>query len=799
VILTIRIKKIRIKAFRGIPNLELELDGKSLVLRGENGTGKSSLIDSIEFFFTGRVMHLEGVRGLSLKEHGPHVNFSHGDVDVDITFDPGNVTLTRTFASAPSPPRHLKDYFETAQTGTFILRRAQVLEFIESQPAERFRAIGNIIGLGDLDNIELEMMRARDDLSGKVESNKGDIQRLLSGLIEVLGGDIRTVRDVVPALNKILRKEKLPLINSLEEAGKHAEEMLKTVKKTISIDQISLLNKMIGDTRTDLITEDFVNRLTGFNSKVKKLLQEETTRKISLIGLLEIGRKIIEQGRLDECPICEQKIDRERVLSRLSERVSLVEALSKEASQVRSASVPILDILKGTIARMQSIASTIESFDQLSGERNRIQEALQSLRTLNDEILAAKDLDGEVSISTLTDQKNSINNLIATLSKSCQELLDHIDLTNEEKKLLQIVRLIEQVRTKTEELSRIESEKLENERRFNLAEKIYSTFSATKKSKIQGVYSNIQEDIQKFYSMLHPNDPHKNIQLIVALGRRASTELKIESFGRMGEDPRALTSEGHLDSLGLCVFLAFVKRFDTDCSLIVLDDVVNTIDSGHRDNICKLLLEEFQDKQLLITTLDGVWYEQLRASQHAYGLEGNFKNMIIIDWDVSAGPRIRGYKPRWEKIQEDISTGDRTSAGNEGRQYLEWILEQICEVTEAPVPFRSSRRYEIRDLLVPARKRLDSLIAEDGFKTTMSESFRELERTIIMGNLLSHNNVLVEEVSMSEVKGFCEAVNNLHNAFSCPNCKHLLGYYRDLGILRCSNTRCKNPVEVKTK
>ncbi len=98
------IKTINVHAFRGIPDLELELDGKSVIIRGENGTGKSSIVDAIEFFFTGKVSHLEGVRGLSLQRHGPHVRYRPEDIKIEITFNPGNVPLTRTFTSAPDPP-----------------------------------------------------------------------------------------------------------------------------------------------------------------------------------------------------------------------------------------------------------------------------------------------------------------------------------------------------------------------------------------------------------------------------------------------------------------------------------------------------------------------------------------------------------------------------------------------------------------------------------------------------------------------------------------------------------------------
>ena len=43
-----KIKNINVHAFRGIRDLELELEGKSLLIQGENGTGKSSIVEAIE-------------------------------------------------------------------------------------------------------------------------------------------------------------------------------------------------------------------------------------------------------------------------------------------------------------------------------------------------------------------------------------------------------------------------------------------------------------------------------------------------------------------------------------------------------------------------------------------------------------------------------------------------------------------------------------------------------------------------------------------------------------------------------
>ncbi|MCG2735373.1 MAG: AAA family ATPase [Candidatus Methanoperedenaceae archaeon] len=796
----IKIKGIKIHAFRGIPELELELNDKSLLLRGENGTGKSSIIDALEFFFTGKISHLEGVKGLSLQRHGPHVNFSPTDVNIEMSFNPGNISLNRTFASPPTIPDEFKDYFQITQKGTFILRRLQLLAFIMSKPADRFRAIGSIIGIEPLDEIELGMMRVRDDLKGEVESKKLDIDLLIIDISTIMGRNISNTEDVLPALNEKLKEAKLPLIKSFEDVDKHAQEMLKAVKKAENIDRIRVLDEILETIKIDLIDYKVVEELNSFNDKVKYLLQEHIRLELSVADILENGRKVLkEEEKIDICPLCEQKIDRLSLLARIDNRLRTLRDLSDKASEIRTLSVPIINKLEGMKDKLIIINSKIEPFPELAEEKSKIIEKIAFLDEFVSQVMSAKDLKNEISSQIFGQQKNDINGIWSSISTKCGQLFNDIGLTKEEQKVLSVVRLIEQAKSKSIDISRVQSEHRIYKKQYEFAEKIFFTFSEVKKAKIQEVYDSIQTDIQNFYSSLHPKDPHKNIELTVALGKRASTELTIESFGRGGEDPRALTSEGHLDSLGLCIFLAFVKKFNECCTLVILDDIVSTVDAHHRENICKLLFEEFKDKQLLITTHDGVWYEQLRASQRAYKIEGDFKNLVIVDWSVDTGPKILQYKPRWEKILEKITSGDKNSAGNEGRQYLEWLLKKICVVTNATVPVNNWDSGTVGDLFAHARRRVDELVKDESYKGKISNAFTELEKTIILGNLLSHDNKLADEVSIDEVKNFCFRVHELYEVFLCPNCDDFIGYFRDLKILRCPNQNCSDPIEFKTK
>lgn len=796
--MSVKIKRVNIHAFRGIPDLELELEGRSLLLRGENGTGKSSIVEAIEFFFTGKISPLEGVQGLSLQRHGPHVNFTPNDVNIEITFDPGNVSLYGTFVAMPSPSKQLEEYFQVTQKGTFILRRSQILAFITSKPADRFRAIGSILGIEPLDDVELEMMRLRDELEGKVASKIGEINRLTKDLSRIIGKDVTGVSEILPVLNEMLQGANLPLIKSLEEVDKHAEQMLKSVRKAESLDKIRVLNEILETTKAPLISEGIINELSDLNEKVGHLLQDKVRLELSVADLLETGRRVIEQEKLDICPLCEQRIDRETLLAEIDKRLNTLRNLSDKASEIRRISVPITDNLKGILSKIEAAILKVEQFGELSDEKGKLQGISDFLKGFITRAASAKDLNNDIPIQEFSQQKDKLNGIAVAISTKCSQLLESIGLTEEERKVLEVVRLIEQARTKAKDISKINLELKIYQIYHKLAETIYSSFSEIKKTKIQEIYNAIQGDIQRFYSMLHPDEPHSNIELIVVLGRRASTELRIESFGRR-EDPRALKSEGHLDSLGLCIFLAFVKKFNEGCSLIVLDDVVTTIDAGHRENICKLLFEEFGDKQLIITTHDGVWYEQLCAYQRVYGIDGIFKNLIITGWNVDRGPTMQPYKPRWEKIQEKITAGDKTGAGGDGREYLEWVLKRICKITNAPVPVNNWDSGMVGDLLPHAKKRIESLIREEEFTARILEAFQSLESTIIMGNLLSHDNILAEEVSIEEVDRFCHSVHNVHTLFLCPSCEHFIAYSHDFKIMRCSNPGCRDPIEVKTR
>jgi ABC-type lipoprotein export system ATPase subunit len=494
------------------------------------------------------------------------------------------------------------------------------------------------------------------------------------------------------------------------------------------------------------------------------------------------------------CPLCGQAIDRAELMKQINERLQTLTQLSGEASEIRQFSLDAESKVNRVTSELEGICSELKSYKQFDATRAKLEQLAIFFRGFEGKIKSAREFREMLPVEAFGANNAKLEKLMKSLAAKCQTMLKRIGVPEDWKNKIEAITAVSQAKGLISEITKIEGVLKIEGQQLEYVEKLYNEFSSTKKKKLDEIYGAIVGNVNDFYSKLHPGDPHKNIELRIASGRRASAELKIESFEKAKEDPRAFTSEAHQDSLGLCIFLAFVKKFNEGCNLIVLDDVVSTIDAQHRDLICDLLLEQFGDYQLVVTTHDGIWYEQLRSHQRAFGVDGHWKNLEIIRWAVKTGPVIEPFKPRWEKIEAKIKSGDKTGAANEGRSYVEWLLKEICKATSARPVIRE--RYTVADLLPPAKERVNELTKGSQFNGIALKAFQDLEATVIMGNLLLHDNPEIENVSVKEVERFCQAVHQLHSVFTCPECASFLKYYQDMKKLRCPDSRCQKPTEI---
>ena len=132
------------------------------------------------------------------------------------------------------------------------------------------------------------------------------------------------------------------------------------------------------------------------------------------------------------------------------------------------------------------------------------------------------------------------------------------------------------------------------------------------------------------------------------------------------------------------------------------------------------------------------------------------------------------------------------------RQYLEWLLLEICEAIKVEVPFRADNRYTVGDLLGPSRKRISKLIKDPLRKEDILSKYQDLEISTRYGNLLSHYNPDAVNISNEEIETFLDAVIKLHNIFQCDNCHNFLYYNDSSHYIECVSHKCENRTSIKT-
>ena len=76
-----------------------------------------------------------------------------------------------------------------------------------------------------------------------------------------------------------------------------------------------------------------------------------------------------------------------------------------------------------------------------------------------------------------------------------------------------------------------------------------------------------------------------NLRMRLAEESSGSLNYGADFGGQSDIQPQAYYSDSHLDTLGVCVFLALTKRYADDSRIVVLDDVFTSVDQHHLGRI----------------------------------------------------------------------------------------------------------------------------------------------------------------------------------------------------------------------
>jgi hypothetical protein len=227
---------------------------------------------------------------------------------------------------------------------------------------------------------------------------------------------------------------------------------------------------------------------------------------------------------------------------------------------------------------------------------------------------------------------------------------------------------------------------------------------------------------------------------------------------------------------------------------LVLDDIVSTIDSSHRNRIIELIFENFPEKQIIITTHDQIWYDQIINTQKMFNIRNSFRNYTISKWNIKSGVDLIPYKKKTEVIENKLDSMDKSGSGNEIRQYLEYILSNACEKLIAKIPFKMNGRYTLNDYFENFGIRINQikLNRDVEWKKNVLKVYDELDKYRTIINSLSHFNDLATNISIDEIRDVFVKSEELNKLLTCGTCEYMLEYDYSSKLIMCVNQKCKN-------
>ncbi len=186
----------------------------------------------------------------------------------------------------------------------------------------------------------------------------------------------------------------------------------------------------------------------------------------------------------------------------------------------------------------------------------------------------------------------------------------------------------------------------------------------------------------------------------------AGLNLRVDFYGRGKYPPHTLHSEGHQDSMGLCLYLALNEEIAGKyVDLIVLDDVMMSINLGHRRQFSHLLKTDFPGQQFLITTHDSTWARQLRTD----GVVTRDNLIELAGWTVNKGPRVTLGADVWRFVEEALGRDNVKSAAVHLRNGMEEYYSYVCSDLGAQTTHKLDCRWDLGELMHPAFPRYKDL------------------------------------------------------------------------------------------
>jgi energy-coupling factor transporter ATP-binding protein EcfA2 len=673
----LNLASLTLEALRGATQpfeLRFESGKKITIVYGENGSGKSTICDALDLLGNDGVSSLTG-KGLSTTTKYWH-STNRRSTDIRVTLAAKSETWTAqvikgkvVIVPSGSRPR------------VAILRRHQILNLIAGRAGDRYEALRPFIAIDAIDD------------------NERSLRDLINSTRKQLGIAEARIGENLQTLENVWKQAGAPAPSMLAWAEAEAKRDTADLNQSIAAIQSYLKLREHLDSRTKDI-ETAANRvntakdaLSIAESELSGALTGAVTGSEELTQLLQTASHFFQRHEHPEaCPLCESR----EFATTLPQTV---EAKLKALSSVRVA-------LNQKDAAKRSVDGAAAQFETASKQATRAAgELCEACATKWHSDLPSpesivglsqtRDIDESTGQWSL-EELHKLSDSAATLAKLLEPELAR---RAQRKSLLQTVRdALDQYKHNIQQKEELDS-------LLPRLEKAHEIFMGERRAFVDEILGRIATRVGELYEEVHPGEGLSKISLQLDPTKRASLDVVSQFPGAKDSPPGAYLSESHLDTLGVCIFIALAEEETPQETILVLDDVVASVDEPHVDRIIEMVYDVSQRfAHCLLTTHYRPWREKFRWG---YLQKGECQFVELGEWSWVDGIVTSKSTPRIDRLQVHLAEAlpEPSDVCACAGVILEALLDFLTLRYECAVPRRRTKPT-LGDLLPAMNKKL---------------------------------------------------------------------------------------------
>jgi hypothetical protein len=755
-----RIKAIQLSWFRGAAVKDsLKLGCKSMVVYGENGSGKSSFVDAVEYVLNGgKIKHLaHEYSGKRQEKAIPNTHMPEGEkTALSIKFKDDSELLVEIKPDGSSKSSGA----EAIAMGTWdyqrtVLRQDELAAFICHTKGEKYSALLPLLGLQPME-VAAENLR---QLAKSIEQQP-------------------KITEVKAALRQVETKRKATFGADSDEdilkkiEGLHSQYCAGEVAVADALSHCNALEAAI-NTRILLSSGD-----------QRRYIALQSAAELDVKGHLEAVRKASMKLADAVEPLIAEKLE---VLQSTTAFVTKLADQEEVKCPSCGRSIPV-DVFKAHVdAERKSLQEILQTFNTRKANLATLSDSVKSLKSslgmadakpwrdelskgaFSDNLAYLDEIDAEALRATCTEEQlkaiqGKLLPLVEAAAAASQSVPPDVQQLSADKLTVEIGKAAIQAKEQAAAASRADS-------LLSFISSLEQGVREEIRERCQTVMDEISADIQAMWSILHPGEPIKDVHLYVPKDEDKAIDIGLKFHDVKQDSPRLTLSEGYRNSLGLCIFLAMAKREGDKDRPLFLDDVVVSLDRNHRGMIAEVLEKDFSKRQVVILTHDREWYTELH-----HQIDGK-------KWDFGA---LLPYETpsigiRWS--HKATTFGDAraylkehpASAGNDARKIMDVELALIAERLRIRLPYLRAEKNDHRmahdflERLVADGKKCFQMKLDEDY-VCCSDAIDALEKAdcllVSWANRASHSFDLVR----SEADKLIDACEKALLFFECSSC-----------------------------